>query len=478
MVKLRSLLKAINYTVWLGLLSLLIVTTILPAAAHTDFRFSIFDSRSASSAINPSNNLESNRQNDASSLLEQGRILYEAGRFAEAVTVWQQAAKGFEGKGDSRSDPFGNRTQLALTLNYLANAYQELGQWQQAKDANTQSLTLLKSQSGSIILAQALNTQGSLLLATGKTEAALNSWQQAEKAYSQAGDDTGVVGSKINQAQALQALGFYRRAKLNLEELNTKLQGLPDTALKAMGLRSLGVALQVVGDLTRSQEALNQSLAISQKLNSDSEISTTLLSLANTLRALAKPQEALVNYQKAAATATNPLGKVEAQVNQLSILLETKQPELAQKLLTEIKSQIEQIPPSRESIYAQVNFANTLIKMGENPQSIAQVLATAIKNSRQLKDLRAECFALGQLGNLYRQTQQLSEAQNLTKQALTIAQQLNAASITAQLQTQMGDILNQRGDVGGAIAAYTEAVDNLKYLRADLVAINPDLQFS
>ncbi|MGA9378841.1 MAG: CHAT domain-containing protein, partial [Phormidium sp.] len=251
-----------------------------------------------------------------------------------------------------------------------------------------------------------------------------------------------------------------------------------DTGLKAMGLRSLGVALQVIGDLTRSQEVLNQSLAISQKLNFDSETSTTLLSLANTLRGLQKTQEALVNYQKAAAIATNSLTKLEAQLNQLSLLGETKQLELAQVLLPEITSQIEQIPPSRASIYAQVNFAHTLIKIGHNPQSIAQVLATAIKKSRQLQDLRAESFALGQLGNLYQKTQQWQEAQNLTKQALVIAQQLNAAYITAKLQTQMGEILNQRADVVGAISAYTEAVSTLKSLRSDLVAINSDIQFS
>ena len=465
MAKMRSLLKSIHQSVWVGLLTLFLVTVVFPATAQSDFKFPVAkrEVKGEIIALNQQNNPNSN-------LLAEGRMLFANGRFAEAVTVWQQAVKQLQGNGD--------RTQLAVALNYLANAYQELGQWQEAQDAIDQSLNLLKSPSQPIILAQALNTQGYILLATGQTEAALNSWQQAEKAYSQAGDETGVFGSKINQAQALQTLGLYRKAKLNLEELNTKLQSLPDTALKAMGLRSLGVALQVIGDLTRSQEVLSQSLTIAQKLNSDSETSVTLLSLANTLRGLQKSQEALANYQKAAAIATNSLTKLEAQLNQFSLLGETKQLELAQALLPEITSQIEQIPPSRESIYAQVNFAHSLIKMGHDPQATAQILATAIKNSRNLKDLRAESFAIGQLGNLYQKTQQLAEAQNLTKQALIIAQQLNAAYITARLQTQMGEILRQKGDVPGAISAYTEAVNTLKSLRSDLVAINPDIQFS
>ncbi|MFB2893402.1 CHAT domain-containing protein [Aerosakkonemataceae cyanobacterium BLCC-F50] len=465
MIRIRSLLKSIHKTVWLGLLTLFLVTVVFPATAESHLKFAL-TKREVKREI-----ITLNQQNYPElSLLEQGRRLFANGRFAEAVSVWQQAVNRLQGESD--------RTQLALTLNYLANAYQELGQWQQAKDAITQSLTLLQAQSSPNILAQTLNTQGNIQFATGQTEAALSSWQQAEKAYSQAGDETGFIGSKINQAQALQALGLYRRSKQNLEELNTKLQSLPNTALKAMGLRSLGVALQVVGDLTRSQEVLNQSLAISQQLNSDAETSTTLLSLANTLRALKKPQEALVNYQKAAETASNPLTKLEARLNELSLLVETKNLEAAKNLLPEIELQIEKIPLNRESIYAQVNFANTLIKMGYDPPAIAQVLATAIKNSRQLQDLRAESFALGQLGKLYQQTQQSQEAQNLTKQALTIAQQLNAADIMARLQSQMGEILQRRGDVAGAISAYTESVNTLKSLRTDLVAINPDIQFS
>ncbi|WP_242038659.1 CHAT domain-containing protein [Chroococcidiopsis sp [FACHB-1243]] len=45
-------------------------------------------------------------------------------------------------------------------------------------------------------------------------------------------------------------------------------------------------------------------------------------------------------------------------------------------------------------------------------------------------------------------------------------------------QWQLGRLLRDRGNIPGAIAAYTEAVNNLRSLRRDLVAIDPDLQFS
>ncbi len=101
-------------------------------------------------------------------LLEQGLVAYEAGRYLEAVTVWEQAEQEFQQKSD--------RLNRAATLNYLSLAHQELGQWQEAQQAITQSLELLQEQPESsnwAVLAQALNSQGSLQLATGEAEKAL-----------------------------------------------------------------------------------------------------------------------------------------------------------------------------------------------------------------------------------------------------------------------------------------------------------------
>ncbi|MEP0808202.1 CHAT domain-containing protein [Coleofasciculus sp. FACHB-SPT9] len=416
------------------------------------------------------------KQNDAF-VLEQGRTLYEAGRFDEAIAFWQQALENLEAQG--------NRLHAALVLSYLSNAYQELGQWEQAKNAIAQSLNLLQTQPDAATLAQVLNTQGSLQLALGQTEAALDTWKQAEKAYGSAGDDVGKLGSLINQAQALQALGLYRQAKTNLEQLNTQLQNLPDSSLKVSGLRSLGVTLQVVGDLTQSQQVLEQSLSLAQRLNFPLEINASLFSLGNTLRALQKPREALEIYRKIVESSPNSL-VLEVQLNRLSLLVETGQPAAAQALLPQIQSQLESILPSRAAVYSRVNLARTLIKLGNreersqmvNSQEIAQILAKAVEQARMLKDSRAESYALGQLGYLYEQMQQWKPAEDLTRQALAIAQEINAFSIVARWEGQLGKLLKQQGDIPNAIAAYTKAVKTLQSLRSDLIALNPDVQLS
>ena len=54
--------------------------------------------------------------------------------------------------------------------------------------------------------------QGIQLLQQGKAEAALEIWQQAEELYRQNNNKIGIIGTQINQAQALTNLGFYRRS--------------------------------------------------------------------------------------------------------------------------------------------------------------------------------------------------------------------------------------------------------------------------
>jgi len=117
-----------------------------------------------------------------------------------------------------------------------------------------------------------------------------------------------------------------------------------------------------------------------------------------------------------------------------------------------------------------------------NPHSplpkIAQILANAVQKSRSLSDRRAEAHALLCLGNLYEQTKQFSEAKSLTQQGLSLAQTIITPEVAYRLEWQLGRLLREEKDFAGAIAAYDAAVETLKFLRNDLVTINPDIQFN
>ncbi|HEY9649817.1 MAG TPA: CHAT domain-containing protein [Coleofasciculaceae cyanobacterium] len=428
-------------------------------------------------------------------LWQQGRDSYEAGQFTAARQVWQQAAQAYQSAGD--------RINQAMVLSNLALVNQQLGQFSDAKNAIATSLNLLQSEPDTPdrrrILAQALTTQGNLQIAQGQAEQALTTLQQAAELYKQVDDEAGAIRSFLNQAQALHVMGLYRREVAILAQAYQTLQAQPNSSLKATGLRYLGNALRSVGYLEQgpkidgitipsAEQVLTQSLELAKKIASPSDISAALLGLGNTARTQQKTEAALDYYQQAVATANSPTIRIQALVNQFSLMVEGDKKEemssLTQPLLTQIQTELANLPPSRLGIYARINFAGSLMKMGDGDssipyrQDIAQILATAVQQAENLNDPQAHAYALGSLGGLYEKTQQWKEAQSLTQEALALAQANNAPDIAYRWQWQLARLLKNQGQEDGAIAAYKEAVNTLQSVRSDLVGINSDVQFS
>ncbi len=409
--------------------------------------------------------------------LEQGRNLYQSGRFAEAVTAWQMATQQYHTQGD--------RINEALSLSYLSLAQQELNQWEPAKNLIDQSVKILqtaKPSADAIIWAQVLNTQANLQLHTGKAETAIENWQQAQKYYEQAGDKIGTLGSQINQAQALQSLGFYRRSKQQLETLTQKLAAMPDSEVKVSGLRSLGLALHAIGD-NKSQQVLEQSLAAANKIQAKTQLSSILSSLGKNASDLQDPEAALNYFEDAEKAATNPNEELQARLARFKLLVDYDKLEYAIKLTPVLRQQLSELQPSHSSLYAAINFVATLNKLEKPDQvvpskDLGQLMAVTVKSAQQIQDAPAEAYALYQWGQLYQRTSQWSEAKELADKSLNIARQLQADDIIAQSAWQVGKLYKQQGNRPKAISAYTEAVKALKSLRSDLVAVNPDVQFS
>jgi CHAT domain-containing protein/tetratricopeptide (TPR) repeat protein len=415
--------------------------------------------------------------------LETGLRFYESSRYGEAIQIWQQELVKMES------------SQQALCLSYLALAFQKMGNPTAAEDAIAQSLQRLQTlPPNPQLTAQILNSQGRIQISMGQPEAALASWQQAEQQYSAAADAIGQVGSQINQAQALQTLGLYRRAQSLLEQINTTLQNQPDSSVKALGLKSLGTVLQVTGNLDESRQLLRQSLDMQQTLATQpeaqtidwrSQISDTQFSLANTLRSLQNSEAALSFYQQSAESATTELGQLQSQVNQLSLLIDRQQIPQAQSLTAQILPAFDRLVPSRDTLYLQVNFATQLSRLPQSSThsslTAAQLLKTAAQQAQTLADSRTESYAIGQLAHLYEQARQWENAQTLSQRALLLAQTAQADDIVYRWQWQLGRVLknrNQSGDRATAKATYLEALNTLNTIRRDLLATHPDFQVS
>ena len=405
-------------------------------------------------------------------LLQQSRVYYDRQQYNNAVKLLQQAVSDSEAKGD--------KLGKAIALGNLSLAYQQLGQWQKAESAIAESLKLLPTASSqnipsetAQILAQTLDVRARLNLKQGQTQAALNTWTKTADLYRQLEDEVGIVRAQINQAQAMRASGMYRQAEKLLTETVELLQNQPDSTLKAIALRSLGDVFQATGNLERSRQILEQSLAVAKA--TDSQQSDILLSLGNTALAQDQSQAALNYYRQAASTSTSDSIRIQAQLNQLSLLV-NQNPQAASSLATKIQSQLEDLPASRSTIYARINLAENLKQLDRDTAEIVQILTTARRQAEELNDTTAISYALGNLAEVYAQREQ--QAIDLTQQALYLAQAVNAPEIAYRWQWQLGKLLKSQGDTKGAIAAYTEAVQNLEFLRSDLAAVSSDIRFN
>ena len=434
-------------------------------------------------------------------LEQQSRSRYEAGQYQEAIAPLEQVIEIYELQGD--------RLRQAIALGNLALVYKQLGNWTDANAAIDRSLELVQNQPFGSALAQILDIQGRLQLTQGRLQQALATWEQAIALYAEANDSDGQIRTQINQAQALQELGLHRRSIALLTDLNQRLE---TSSMQAIVLRKLGDALILTGDLKQARTVLEQSFRLAA--TADLHLSLGNLSRAEAIAHLSfsnlvpteavallnqpavrenrrqveavqqfmqETQSAIDLYEQAAIRTTIPETRLQAQLNLLGLLIETGRRSPAEALAAEIAPQLQQLPLSRTSVFDRIGLAQNLIKLmqsASSPTQIAQLLQTAYQQAEQLQDIRAQSFALGTLGELYEQTQQWTEAQSLTQQALLLAQAENATDISYRWQWQIGRLLKKQGDRSGAIAAYTEAVNTLQILRSDLVAMNRDVQFS
>lgn len=424
-------------------------------------------------------------------LLQQSQQRYEAGQLDEAKKLLQQVQQQAQG----------NALVLAVALSNLALVESARGDWNAANQAIATSLQTLKTAkvpNQTAVLAQVLNVQGRLQLAQGDSQNALKTWQKTATLYQQAGNPTGEIQSQLRQVQALRAMGLHSRAyQTILLPLKERLQQQPDSATKVWGLRSLGEEMSVVGNLSIAATILQDSLKAAETLDVPQEKAATQLSLANLLSARVREKmslgqlkrrekeqvkrdtkEAIALYQS--VTTTPSPNQLRAQLNWLSLLVDTNQVTEAGQLMTTLQPIIVTLPSNRASIEARLNFVNSLLRLQkaaaippEDDTGIT-ILSTAVEQATGLNDSRLLANALGNLARVQEQQQQLRTAQTTTERAILLSKAVNAPDQLYRWSAQLGRLQEKQGDRPGAIASYSQAVNTLRTLRGDLLGLNAE----
>ena len=472
--------------------------------------------------------------------------LYSNGEYAPALKVWAQAAEGFAAVGDSLNQ--------AMALSNLSLTAQKVGEWEQAEQALELSLAILDAQDDSpdkqTILAQTLDVQGNGYRERGQPADAIDAWQQGAKIYQQLEATEKLTQNQVNQAQALQDLGLYPRAcktlltvlkdelgvnnctalrelsqpielttetqtkQLNSSspvtqtQLNQKLQEIeaqPPSLAKTLALRSLGDLLLVFGEPEQAQAILATSLELTEEFNSPQEEAIAQISLGNSFKVLIQRtkvrryqneyrQAALDAYGKAIRLSPSATTRLQAEVNQIKLLLDQQRWFEASQAWNLMEMNGESLPTTRQAVYLQIDLAQYLINLAAklekdsqapfpllNASQIESFLVSAINQAAILDNKRAQAYGVGYRGKLYTLAAtpaNLTLAEQYTKQALGLIPNPEAADISYQFFWQLGRIRQQQGNREDAIASYTNAYNNLESLRGDLVALNREFQFS
>jgi CHAT domain-containing protein len=452
-------------------------------------------------------------QGSPSQLVQQAQQQYQLGKSVQALELLNQAGKIYQSQGQVLP-----QAQIwALT----SLAQQQQGNWQLARAYLERSWTAIASIPASSVKtqveAQIWNSQGHYSFATGQYSQALSDWQQAEQLYRQFEDPMGIAGTRLSQGEALGKMGFHRRAcdralklftsvpesgckSLTTEQITTIIKQAQGQAKPWLveGLNSVGNSLLSMGQLDFAQRFIQASdhASLVRFLAPTTKAKITL-SLGNIHQAIAlqaKQQKntldyrihsrlALKYFQQLDVPVTNPVSinyRLAAQLNQLTLLIASQKWTAAVTLANKIQLASDYQP----NLYNQVKFANSLallqdqgLNLQYSRQDIADIYLKVIKQAQLSGDSRLESYGWGSLGEIWQAQLHLETPQQLYEKALLLAQATQSPEIVYRWQWRLGRIYRQQGLRNKAIASYQAALANLSSLRADLVALEKEVQY-
>ena len=110
-------------------------------------------------------------------------------------------------------------------------------------------------------------------------------------------------------------------------------------------------------------------------------------------------------------------------------------------------------------------------------EQIIQTLTTTVHQAHTLQAPQAHTYALGQLAQAHSQIHQWPQAEQLSQQALMVAQQHKLPNAAYQWSWQLAHILQQQHRTEQALDAYDQALAHVNTVRQDLLIASAEQPF-
>lgn len=423
---------------------------------------------------------------------------YKAGKFTEAIALWQQALPQISGA-----------TDRAIVYSNLALAYRQIGQVDRAIAQWEQAIQIYRSQNNKVTqkpLAGLLTDQAQAYSDLGQQRRAISLLQSAIEIAVSNQDRLTEAAAQGALGNAHWALGEYEKA-LAAHQTSLKIsRELNNSIYMATALNNLGnvyvsranrydyqaKSANLEGndkEAAQLTQSANQDKAQAKKLFEQSVQTAQGVVVLEEVRGLINLNQLIVSRQSSAVR-----GDLEQQTtNNERLTISNSDQNLIISNWNRVRELLSKATDSRDKAYALINLAEQELKIGrlnqENSNSQpstfqafnlqpSTLLEQALAIARKIGDSRAESFALGSLGQLQEALGEYSKAMELTRQAQFSAQQVNAPDSLYRWQWQVARILKSTGAKQQAIAAYEQAIATLQSIRGDLVAANKELQFN
>jgi len=308
------------------------------------------------------------------------------------------------------------------------------------------------------------------LAARGNLGPAIELWRKAEAQCKDSADAHGQMDALLKLTAAYQSLGHRQEAQAAARRALALARASGVADFEQAAECALGVVLET-GQPTEAAECLNRALQLAIQ-SSDREAEARIRNnLGNLESGQGRYQEALTEYRKSAALSRGTDADAEALA-----LLNASQCAVQSGNVTEAGSLLDLATAKLAPLGSTTRAARLWIKAGmvcfelrspgvEAGKRIAEAdqrLGRAQAISVELGDRRTASWALGQRGDVCRQSGRINEGLQFTREAIFHAQAVGATELLYRWEWQAGRLHRQSGDVTAALTAYRRAVQTLE----------------
>ena len=307
---------------------------------------------------------------------------------------------------------------------------------------------------------------------------AIEQWETAAQQYELGSNRRGQFDVQLKLSEAYQRMGQYEKAEVSLRKAEKLAQAIDDQIQMASVYSQLGSLYLGVGQPDKAWKYLKEGLDTSQTIGKADLTANILNNVGNYYANQQNYPEANTAYAESVALARDAGDKtlaVIAMINWVQAAISIRQTELALSLLQKTFSELQAMEDSHFKASALINVGLAYQDLRRQmPQPVDQdqmltgakaSLQTAAQVAESIGDTRADTYALGYLGHIYEDINQIQQALRYTLRALHAAQKIQMPEALFQWQWQEGRLLQDMGDIEGAIAAHRSAIYTLQEIR-------------